>query len=127
MKFNSKTYLLGLSALAFAAQAQVGVNIDLGKRGPAIGDLHYGIFYEEINHAGDGGLYAELLRNRSFEDNANNPETWTKVGKAGYALVHDNLLPNNASALEVTFNQPGDGFSNNGYWGINTVEGRKYD
>jgi alpha-L-arabinofuranosidase len=28
----------------------------------------YGIFFEEINHAGDGGLYAELIRNRGFED-----------------------------------------------------------
>lgn len=28
----------------------------------------YGLFFEEINHAGDGGLYAELIRNRSFED-----------------------------------------------------------
>ena len=28
----------------------------------------WGIFYEEINHAGDGGLYAELIRNRSFAD-----------------------------------------------------------
>ena len=31
------------------------------------GDL-YGIFFEDINRAGDGGLYPEMLRNRSFED-----------------------------------------------------------
>lgn len=30
----------------------------------------YGVFYEEINHAGEGGLYAELVRNRSFMDDA---------------------------------------------------------
>ena len=28
----------------------------------------YGLFFEEINHAGDGGLYAELVQNRSFEE-----------------------------------------------------------
>ena len=28
----------------------------------------YGIFFEEISHAGDGGLYAELIQNRGFED-----------------------------------------------------------
>ena len=28
----------------------------------------YGIFFEDINRAGDGGLYPEMLRNRSFED-----------------------------------------------------------
>lgn len=37
------------------------------KRFPVAEDL-YGLFFEEINRSGDGGLYAELLRNRSFED-----------------------------------------------------------
>ena len=48
----------------------------------------YGVFYEEINHAGDGGLYAELIRNRSFMD-ARLPEgtAWYK-GKACTALGH---------------------------------------
>ena len=39
----------------------------------------YGIFYEEINHAGDGGLYAELVRNRGFED-ANLPPACIRDG-----------------------------------------------
>ncbi len=37
------------------------------KRFPVAPDL-YGIFFEDISHAGDGGLYPEMLRNRSFED-----------------------------------------------------------
>ena len=37
------------------------------KRFPAAPDL-YGIFFEDISHAGDGGLYPEMLRNRAFED-----------------------------------------------------------
>ena len=37
------------------------------KRFPAAPDL-YGLFFEDISHAGDGGLYPEMLRNRSFED-----------------------------------------------------------
>ena len=37
------------------------------KRFPAVPDL-YGLFFEDISHAGDGGLYPEMLRNRSFED-----------------------------------------------------------
>ena len=53
----------------------------------------YGVFYEEINHAGDGGLYAELIRNRSFMD-ARLPEgtAWYKgsFGRfAGMACTHD--------------------------------------
>ena len=37
------------------------------RRFPTAPDL-YGIFFEDINHAGDGGIYPEMLRNRSFED-----------------------------------------------------------
>ena len=37
------------------------------KRFPVAPDL-YGVFFEDISHAGDGGLYPEMLRNRSFED-----------------------------------------------------------
>ena len=40
--------------------AEVSFEFSTAKRDPVIGPLHYGFFYEEINHAGDGGLYAEL-------------------------------------------------------------------
>ena len=51
-----------------AATAQVTIDIDAYQRGPRISPTHYGIFFEDINHAADGGIYAELIRNRSFED-----------------------------------------------------------
>ncbi len=44
------------------------ITIDASKPGPAIPAGLYGIFFEEISHAGDGGLYAELVQNRGFED-----------------------------------------------------------
>ena len=44
------------------------ITIDAAKPAAAIPRGLYGIFFEEINHAGDGGLYAELVRNRGFED-----------------------------------------------------------
>ena len=50
-----------LSLTSHPARAQVTLNIDAGERGALIGERHYGIFFEEINHAGDGGLYAELI------------------------------------------------------------------
>lgn len=51
------------------------------KKGPSVSPSMYGIFYEDINHAGDGGLYAELVRNRSFMD-ARVPEgTWYYGGQ----------------------------------------------
>lgn len=42
--------------------------IDLQKKGASVSPSMYGVFFEEINHAGDGGLYAELVQNRSFEE-----------------------------------------------------------
>lgn len=44
------------------------INIDVTKKGPEIDPHLYGIFFEEINHSGDGGLYAELIKNRNFEE-----------------------------------------------------------
>ena len=44
------------------------ITVDLSAPGARIPPTLYGIFFEEINHAGDGGLYAELVRNRGFED-----------------------------------------------------------
>lgn len=57
------------------------VSIDIQKKGAAVASSMYGVFFEEINHAGDGGLYAELVRNRSFEDMKLPPKYMTKEGK----------------------------------------------
>lgn len=58
-----------LLCVSLTATAQVSMSIDAQKRTSSISPYQYGLFFEEINHAGDGGLYAELIRNRSFEDN----------------------------------------------------------
>ncbi len=57
-----------MASMATSLSAQVVINVDAYNQGPAISPTLYGIFYEDINHAADGGLYAELIRNRSFED-----------------------------------------------------------
>ena len=49
------------------------ISVDVAAEAAEVNPHMYGIFFEEINHAGDGGLYAELVRNRSFED-CNVPE-----------------------------------------------------
>lgn len=52
-----------------SAFAQSGsITVDVNKLGPRIPSSLYGIFFEEISHAGEGGLYAELIQNRGFED-----------------------------------------------------------
>jgi alpha-L-arabinofuranosidase len=47
---------------------QATITIDVSAPGPRVNPRMYGIFLEEINHGVDGGLYAELVRNRAFED-----------------------------------------------------------
>jgi alpha-L-arabinofuranosidase len=56
-----------LSSCAIAVESAT-ITIDVSKHGAAVPRGLYGIFFEEINHAGDGGLYAELVKNRGFED-----------------------------------------------------------
>lgn len=48
--------------------AQPTLKIDYSQPGPDIPQSMYGIFFEEINHSGDGALYAELIQNRGFEE-----------------------------------------------------------
>ena len=43
------------------------ISIDMAIKGKEISPSMYGIFFEEINHSGDGGLYPELVSNRGFE------------------------------------------------------------
>ena len=50
------------------------------REGPKVSPMLYGIFFEDINCSADGGIYAEMVRNRSFED-SDKPEHWS-VGRA---------------------------------------------
>ena len=124
------------------AAAQVTIDIDANQRGPKISPTHYGIFFEDINHAADGGLYAELIRNRSFEDGPRygapaDMQGWSTNAATPSLLTARLIQPskkvqllNSAqqNALELTI----DGTAkpvclvNEGFWGINAVQGRSY-
>jgi alpha-L-arabinofuranosidase len=58
--------------------------IDAAQKGAAVSPDMYGVFFEEINHAGEGGLYGELLQNRGFEE---------KEYPAGYTVKGNKLYP----------------------------------
>ena len=60
-------FTIATALTATIATAQT-LTVDLNKRGADVSPTMYGIFFEEINHAGDGGLYAEMLQNRGFEE-----------------------------------------------------------
>ena len=62
----------------------VPVTLDVAEKGASVSPTMYGVFFEEINHAGDGGLYAELVQNRSFEE---------KEMPEGYCVEHGRLKP----------------------------------
>ena len=129
--FERKTQVIGCCVLlmvsGLSAWGQTELTFSTSKRGPLLGDLHYGIFYEEINHAGDGGIYGELIRNGSMEENGNNPDYWWVVGSASYGITVTNLL-NGAQtrAMKLTANSSNGGVRNIGYWGINVVKGTSY-
>ena len=76
------------SAVVWTAGAQ-SLTIDLARRGADVSPSMYGIFFEEINHAGDGGLYAEMLQNRGFEEHVLPTGMTYRDGKVyGPALRH---------------------------------------
>lgn len=127
--------LIAVSAacLSMSAWAQVNINVDVAQKGIEISPTLYGIFYEDINFASDGGLYAELIRNRSFESplqlpqgGESMPEHWKAEG-SNISLVTENLLNEKQEhALRVEVTTPDGGISNEGYWGINAVAGTQY-
>jgi len=83
--------ILTLAMLAFIANATAAsaapakLTVQTDKPGHAVSRSLYGVFFEEINRAGDGGLYAEMIQNRSFEDSEKGPLAWTV--EAGDAAV----------------------------------------
>jgi alpha-N-arabinofuranosidase len=126
--------ILALSvAPAFAEDTTLVVEADqpVGSVSP----LHYGLMTEEINHSYDGGLYAELVRNRAFLDNAGEPVHWFVAQGPGavatIALDHAaplNDLLTNSLRLEVTTASDSGwaGIANDGYWGIPVLPHTKY-
>lgn len=76
--------VLFLSIFAAARPDVATIHVDASKPGARISPTLYGIFFEEINHAGDGGLYGERIRNGSFEDAPN-------TGWDPYPDLHDSL------------------------------------
>ncbi len=132
--------ITGVLLCAFATvnlQAQTAkLTLDLTKPGVNVSPKLYGLMTEEINHSYDGGLYAELIRNRIFKDNPTTPEFWSLVQegdtKAAMQLVGANPanVPNNerrnaintslTTCLKLTVENAGmrAGIANEGFYGI---------
>src|SRR5438270_5614530 len=120
--------LLSLATMALACSAAdpiftVDARHPAGKVSPRL----YGLMTEEINHSYDGGLYAELIRNRAFMDDSQRPVHWTVApGNGGSAAIAlDPKRPLNSTlttSLRVdvssaSANAPAR-VTNEGYWAI---------
>lgn len=121
--------LLLVYGVAHAQGATVGqLTLHMKAAGPRISPTLFGLMFEDINHAGDGGLYAELIQNRAFLDDAATPVHWSTVasGNAQAAIALDTRSPVNTQALTTSLRltiarvQPGEraGISNEGYGGF---------
>ncbi len=109
------------------------ITVDLSHPGPKISPTLYGIFFEEINHAGEGGLYAELIRNRSFGEQT---EGWSlhTAGSAHATMALDTANPlndANKTSLRIDILRAARkspvSLQNDGFWGISVKAGEKYN
>ncbi|EPH41619.1 putative Alpha-N-arabinofuranosidase 1 [Streptomyces aurantiacus JA 4570] len=116
-----------------AEPTDYSLTVDPTRTGAKIDDSMYGVFYEDINRAADGGLYAELVQNRSFEystadHKAYRPLTSWEVSGSGSAKVRDDagrLHERNRNYLQL---DGGSAVTNSGYnTGIAVRKGKRYD
>ncbi len=133
-----------LLALASGARAQEApragepgrLAIRVNRPGARISPRFFGMMTEEINHAYDGGLYAELIQNRALQDDATRPVHWslTQNGGGTGSLTLDMSQPVPGTALtrclRLDIANAGAGRSvgvaNDGYWGVPVQTGVRY-
>lgn len=127
-----------LSALLFMAAGMpvaataATVTVDVAKPGAAINPAMWGVFFEDINFGADGGLYAELVKNRGFEF----PEAllgWSKLSppkaRGGLSVRSDHPF-NAANPHYVRLMSEGTapfGLANEGFRGMGVRAGDGYD
>ena len=110
--------------------------IDASRKVHDISDLLYGIFFEDINFAADGGLYAEMVQNRSFEftelASGDQKHAWSDVGAVTAEVtvndVQGGLNGNNTNYLVISNNgEEPAGVENRGFLdGMAVSEGKTY-
>ena len=126
-----RTLLLALLAFSTAAHAAT-IEIQVDQPGAKINPAMWGIFFEDINFGADGGLYAELVKNRAFEF----PDPmmgWSKLSPSkarGQLSVHDEKPFNAASPHYLRIESEGKdlfGVANEGFRGMGVKRGEAYN
>lgn len=112
------------------------------KKGVPIADGMIGLFFEDINYAADGGLYAEMIENRSFEfldcygdvgdyyTKLDSGYGWSATKECGEGrmeyVMGSPVNRNNPHYLRFTATDAGQGFANKAYSGICLEKGKSY-
>jgi alpha-N-arabinofuranosidase len=130
------TIILSLGLLAFTGfAADPKFTVDASRSAGNVSPRLYGLMTEEINHSYDGGLYAELIQNRAFQDDASAPAHWSAVNGAQSAatIALDPANPLNGrltASLRMTVTKADKkntaGAANDGYWGIPVMSKTTY-
>ena len=133
--FAAAFLVSSLTASILRAQPGAALTIDVNQRKSAVSPTLYGLMTEEINYSYDGGLYAELIRNRTFRSDWTGILNWFLVeeGAAAAKMAVDNkegpstALPHSVR-LEVTRADANSraGLLNEGYWGIAVRPNTRY-
>jgi len=119
--------LAGILSACVTASAQTKlsqIDIQVNHPGPKISPNFFGLMTEEINHAYDGGLYAELIQNRGLRDSNRGPEHWypmvTGEAKGHIAIVNDRNDSGPSLLLQIDSADANNpvGLANDGYWGV---------
>lgn len=129
-----------LPSSVLSAESAVQVHVDLRQPAKPISPDLVGIFFEDLNYAADGGLYAELIQNRSFEYSATEQADWgpftawelVRTGDGDGNLGLGDARPvhvNNPHYLLLNVLTPGGGvgIANRGFDQIPVVAGEPYD
>ncbi|KAJ3742342.1 alfa-L-arabinofuranosidase precursor [Lentinula detonsa] len=126
--------------LAFAFIASTAVyaatfDVTFSTAGHDVPPTLYGLMFEDINHSGDGGLYAELIQNRAFQTVTPGTSAaltaWAALGSAKISVVKSSspvssALPNALSFAVASGTTSTVGFTNSGYFGIPVTAGWTY-
>ncbi|MEN6306174.1 MAG: alpha-L-arabinofuranosidase C-terminal domain-containing protein [Anaerohalosphaeraceae bacterium] len=129
-----------LLAVSTAYADPIELTVQAGKPGKPISPDLVGVFFEDLNYAADGGLYAELIQNRSFEYSPTEQSEWhplkfwelKKCGSGDGSIGVANMRPihrDNPHYVLLTVRTPGDGvgIANGGFDGIVIKAGEKYE
>ena len=124
-----RNFMLGAALMMSAgsmAQDNV-ITVQTQKPGAPVQSTMYGIFFEDINFAADGGLYAELVKNRSFEFTPDHLLGWQAFGKV--EIKNDGPFDRNPYYARLSTMGHGDwwtGLANEGFFGIGVERDKEY-